>query len=48
MNESLFEWETAGGGQEGRGGRKPGWEVGEETEMRLNRISMKREPVNKL
>lgn len=31
-----------------RRGRKARWEVGEETEMRVNRMSMKREPGDKL
>lgn len=47
MNESLFEWETAPGRAGGKRARKQGWEVGEKTDMRVNRISVKREPDDK-
>lgn len=39
MNESLFEWKAAAGGERGR---KQGGGVGEETDRRVNRLSTKR------
>lgn len=49
LDEWILVWmENCWGRAGGKRGRKQGWEVGEETEMRVNRISMKREPENKL